>query len=179
MCNLYSMTKNVDAFRRRFGAINTMSVIYYAAGIFPDYPAPIVRNAAGERAIVMARWGIPSAQFALMESATKRDKAEGQGPACRSRGDAGSRAGQRWLVPPQTGASCRSHRFLTVRRCPSGLRSTSAGRLLALAGIWTSWTCVRKARGEGGVTADVYGFLTCQPNAEVSKVLATDGRLML
>jgi putative SOS response-associated peptidase YedK len=28
---------------------------------------------------------------------------------------------------------------------------------------------VRKAK-EGEVTADVYGFLTCQPNAEVGKV---------
>ena len=41
--------------------------------------------------------------------------------------------------------------------------------MLAFAGIWTNWTC----------TAEVYGFLTCQPNAEVGKVLATDGRLML
>jgi putative SOS response-associated peptidase YedK len=41
--------------------------------------------------------------------------------------------------------------------------------MLTFAGIWTNWTC----------TAEVYGFLTCQPNAEVGKVLATDGRLML
>jgi len=40
--------------------------------------------------------------------------------------------------------------------------------MLAFADIWTNWTC----------TADVYGFLTSQPNAEVGKVLAT-GRLML
>jgi putative SOS response-associated peptidase YedK len=33
-------------------------------GIFPDYPAPIVRNSAGEREIVMARWGMPTSQFA-------------------------------------------------------------------------------------------------------------------
>jgi putative SOS response-associated peptidase YedK len=40
---------------------------------------------------------------------------------------------------------------------------------LAFAGTWVNWTCVRKAK-EGEVTADVYGFLTCQPNAEVGKV---------
>lgn len=41
--------------------------------------------------------------------------------------------------------------------------------LLAFSGIWTNCTSVRKVK-EGEVTADVYGFLTCQPNAEVGKV---------
>ena len=35
-------------------------------GVFPDYPAPIVRHGAdGERELVMARWGMPSPVFAL------------------------------------------------------------------------------------------------------------------
>jgi putative SOS response-associated peptidase YedK len=73
MCNLYSMTKNVDAIRRLFGAMNSqVRNLPSLPGIFPDYPAPIVRNAAGEREIVMARWGMPSSQLALMESAKKR-----------------------------------------------------------------------------------------------------------
>jgi putative SOS response-associated peptidase YedK len=41
--------------------------------------------------------------------------------------------------------------------------------LLAFGGIWTNWTSVRKAK-EGEVTADVFGFLTCDPNAEVKRV---------
>jgi putative SOS response-associated peptidase YedK len=41
--------------------------------------------------------------------------------------------------------------------------------LLAFAGLWTSWTSVRKAK-EGEITADVCGFLTCEPNAEVACV---------
>jgi putative SOS response-associated peptidase YedK len=41
--------------------------------------------------------------------------------------------------------------------------------LLAFAGIWTNWTSVRKAK-EGEVKADIYGFLTCPPNAEVGEV---------
>jgi hypothetical protein len=27
--------------------------------VFPDYPAPVVRNAAGERELTMMRWGMP------------------------------------------------------------------------------------------------------------------------
>ena len=29
-------------------------------GIYPDYPAPIVRNGSDGRELVMARWGLPS-----------------------------------------------------------------------------------------------------------------------
>ena len=28
-------------------------------GVFPDYPAPVVRNAGAEREMVMMRWGMP------------------------------------------------------------------------------------------------------------------------
>jgi hypothetical protein len=72
MCNLYSMTKNVDAIRRLFGALNShVGNLPSMPGIFPDYPAPIVRNASEGREIVMARWGMPSSSRALMD-ATKR-----------------------------------------------------------------------------------------------------------
>jgi putative SOS response-associated peptidase YedK len=59
MCNLYSMTKNVDAIKRLFGAVNShVGNLPSLPGIFPDYPAPIVRNAASGREIVIARWGM-------------------------------------------------------------------------------------------------------------------------
>jgi putative SOS response-associated peptidase YedK len=41
--------------------------------------------------------------------------------------------------------------------------------LICFAGLWTSHTHVRKVR-EGEVTADIYGFLTTKPNAEVEAV---------
>jgi putative SOS response-associated peptidase YedK len=39
--------------------------------------------------------------------------------------------------------------------------------MLAFAGLWTNWTSVRKAK-EGEITADIFAFLTCEPNAEVA-----------
>jgi putative SOS response-associated peptidase YedK len=30
-----------------------------STGVFPDYPAPVVRNAGTERELVMMRWGMP------------------------------------------------------------------------------------------------------------------------
>jgi putative SOS response-associated peptidase YedK len=41
--------------------------------------------------------------------------------------------------------------------------------LLAFAGLWTNWTAVRKAK-EGEITADIFAFLTCEPNAEVGRI---------
>ena len=73
MCNLYSMTKNVEAIRRLFGALNSrVGNLPSMPGIFPDYPAPIVRNAIDGREIVTARWGMPSSQKALMDAAKRR-----------------------------------------------------------------------------------------------------------
>ncbi|KAK0341149.1 hypothetical protein LTR94_027617, partial [Friedmanniomyces endolithicus] len=41
--------------------------------LYPDYSAPIVRTApSGERALVLARWGMPSSPRAIFEAATKR-----------------------------------------------------------------------------------------------------------
>jgi putative SOS response-associated peptidase YedK len=67
MCNLYSFTKGQQAIR---DAVRVMSDLTgnlpMLPCIFPDYAAPIVRtNAAGERELVKARWGMPSPAFAL------------------------------------------------------------------------------------------------------------------
>ena len=61
MCNLYSMTKSqaaiiaiTRAMRDKAGNLPPLP------GIFPDYFAPIVRNAPdGVRELAMARWGMP------------------------------------------------------------------------------------------------------------------------
>ncbi len=94
MCNLYSMTKNVEAIRRLFGALKSrVGNLPSMPGIFPDYPAPIVRNGSDGREIVIARWGMPSSQIALMEATKKRaQKLEAKGQQVDAK-DA--------LVPPQ------------------------------------------------------------------------------
>lgn len=63
MCNLYSMTRPQDAVRRFFSRnppIDRSGNIPPLLGIFPDYSAPIVRNGADGRELVMARWGMPT-----------------------------------------------------------------------------------------------------------------------
>lgn len=41
--------------------------------------------------------------------------------------------------------------------------------LMVFAGIWTNWTSVRKTK-EGEVNADLYGFLTTEPNTVVGDI---------
>jgi len=152
-------------------------------GIFPDYPAPIVRNAADGREIVMARWGMPSSSKALMEATKKRaQKLEAKGKTVdfkellRMEPDSGttnirntnSGHWKRWLGP--------DNRCLVPFTSFSEFNKAEGGDiwfaldetrpLACFAGIWANWTSVRKVK-EGETTNDLYGFLTTEPNAEV------------
>ena len=60
MCNLYSITMNQAAIIALFRVINRyVGNLPPMPGVFPDYPAPIVRKAGAERELTMMRWGMP------------------------------------------------------------------------------------------------------------------------
>lgn len=66
VCTLYSITKNQTAIRELTQAmVDKIGNLPSLHGIFPDYPAPIVRNQGDRRELVMAMWGMPSPAFAL------------------------------------------------------------------------------------------------------------------
>jgi putative SOS response-associated peptidase YedK len=45
MCNLYSITTNQEAIRALFRVINRyVGNLPPMPGVFPDYPAPVIRN---------------------------------------------------------------------------------------------------------------------------------------
>jgi putative SOS response-associated peptidase YedK len=182
------MTKNVDAIPL-FNALNSrVDNLPSMPGIFPDYPAPIVRNAADGREIVMARWGMPSSQRALMDATKKRaEKLQAKGnevdfkELLRLEPDSGtanirnvnSVHWKRWLDPkhrclvPFTSFS--EYDTVDGKKVPAWFASEDSRPLLAFAGLWTNWTSVRKAK-EGEVTADLFAFLTTEPNVEVKRV---------
>ena len=115
MCNLYSMTKNQDAIRRLFSFdIESTGNLPTMPGIFPDYPAPIMRNKADATELTLARWGMPSSQFAQMQAAKKaRRQAPRQGHADLFQGTAAVGAGQRHDEYPQS----RQQTLEAMARC--------------------------------------------------------------
>jgi putative SOS response-associated peptidase YedK len=158
-------------------------------GVFPDYMAPIVRNAPDcVRELTMARWGMPSSQFALMQSAKKRAaKIKAKGGTVdfkellRLEPDSGttnirnvnSKHWQRWLgienrcVVPFTS-------FSEFNKAAGGdiwFALDESRPLAVFAGIWTRWTSVRKVK-EGETTNDLFGFLTTEPNDVVAPIHA-------
>jgi len=60
MCNLYSITTNQVAIIALFRVINRrVGSLAPMTGVFPDYPALVVRNTDTGRELSMMRWGIP------------------------------------------------------------------------------------------------------------------------
>jgi putative SOS response-associated peptidase YedK len=69
MCNLYSITTNQAAIIALFRVINRyVGNLPPMPGVFPDYPAPVVRNGGAERELVMMRWGMLPPRALVSES---------------------------------------------------------------------------------------------------------------
>src|SRR5438309_7888390 len=75
MCNLYSQTKGQQAIIALTKAMRESGLGNFPPlpGIYPDYRAPVVRNAPdGVRELAMLRWGMPSSQLVQVQDAKKR-----------------------------------------------------------------------------------------------------------
>ena len=60
MCNLYSITTNQAAIIALFRVINRyVGNLPPMPGVFPDYPAPVIRDTGAGREMVTMRWGMP------------------------------------------------------------------------------------------------------------------------
>lgn len=168
-------------------------------GIFPDYAAPIVRNTPEGRELAMVRWGLPSSQKALYDAASRRaDKLRGKGERVdfetllKMEPDSGTTnvrniltANGRWnshwnrwmgvenrcVVPFTSFSEFDNTSDETGKKKGDTWFAFGESRPLAFfAGIWVKdWTSVRKVR-TGMETADLFGFLTCEPNDVVRAI---------
>ncbi|MBB3996855.1 SOS response-associated peptidase [Aureimonas pseudogalii] len=167
MCNLYAITKGQAAilqFTRtmedRLGNLPSMP------GVFPDTKAPVVRVVDGKRELTAMRWGMPSPAFAL--KGLTRD------PGVTNIRNTQSPHWRRWLGPerrclvPFTSFS-EYETTADKRKVPVWFAADESRPLMVFAGVWTTWTSVRKAK-EGEVTVDAFGFLTTDANATVGAI---------
>ncbi len=188
MCNLYSMTSTQEAIRFFTNAmLDSTGNLPPLPGIFPDYPAPVVRNTPEGRELAMVRWGMPSSSQALFAATTKRaDKLRAKGKdvdfqaLLKAEPDSGttnvrnttSKHWTRWLLP---GNRCvvPFTSFSEFNRDAGGdvwFALDEARPLAFFAGIWVpQWTSVRKIM-TGPETIDLFAFLTTEPNAEVGAI---------
>ena len=180
MCNLYSQTKSQYAMRHVFDDMveedeafeDVVGNLPSMAGIFPDYPAPIIRPRVAGGAVqgwqlTMARWGMPTPQVFLEGKRTD--------PGVTNIRNVASPHWRRWLgvqnrcLVPFTSFSEIDSRPGAPRNHPVWFALDDDRPLAFFAGIRTEWTSVRKLK-EGEVTAELFGFLTCPPNREVAPV---------
>jgi len=164
MCNLYSLTKGqaaIIAFTRAMR--DTAGNLPPLPGIFPDYLAPVVRNAPdGVRELAMARWGMPGPpQF-------------GGAPITNIR-NTKSAHWRRWLKPenrclvPLT--SFCEYADTKPKKTPTWFAFDESRPLAVFAGIWTAWSGIRGTKANP-VEGDhqLFGFLTTEANDIVGAI---------
>jgi putative SOS response-associated peptidase YedK len=133
-------------------------------GEFPDYPAPVIRNAEGQRELVM-RWGMP--------------------PAAAFRRAAGHQYSQHFIaalagwLKPENRCLVPANSFAEYAPEPNPETNKDVvcfalnvdRPLFAFAGIWTTFNGDRgtKSKPIPG-PHQVYGFVTTAPNAVVEPI---------
>ncbi|MEL7178505.1 MAG: SOS response-associated peptidase family protein [Pseudomonadota bacterium] len=163
MCNLYSMTKAQTAIRELFDGIKDETGNLPALPeIYPDKQAAVIANMPEGLKLTMMRWGMPSPAFALKNRNYDRGVTNVRNTK--------SPHWRRWLGPqnrclvPFTAFSEPGK-----DKKPVWFDLGEDQPLAFFAGIWTSWTSVRKVK-DGETTDNLFGFLTCDPNEVVAAV---------
>ncbi len=167
MCNLYSITTNQEAIARLFRVMNRyVGNLPPMPGVFPDYPAPVVRNSGDGREMVLMRWGMPPPP-------------KTGGPPVTNIRNASSPHWRGWLKP-ETRCLVPFNSFAeyapepnpeTKKKDVVWFALSDDRPLCSFAGIWTEF------RGDRGTKSKpvpgphlVYGFLTTTANVVVAPI---------
>jgi putative SOS response-associated peptidase YedK len=168
MCNLYSITTNQAAIIALFRVMNRyVGNLPPMPGVFPDYPAPVVRNTDHGTELATMRWGMPPPP-----------RAPSNYPVTNIRNTASPhwrawlRPENRCLVPANSFAEYAPEPNPATKKKDVVWFALNEGRpLFAFAGIWTEF------KGDRGTKSKpipgphlVYGFLTTAPNAIVEPI---------
>jgi putative SOS response-associated peptidase YedK len=155
VCNLYNITTNQAAIIGLFRVINRyVGNLAPMPGVFPDYPAPVVRNTDTGRELNMMRWGMPPPPRT-------------GGPPVTNVRNTSSPHWRGWLKP-ENRCLVPLNSFAEYAREPNPetkkkdvvwFALNDDRPLSAFAGIWTT-----------SGPHQVYGFLTTSPNAVVEPI---------
>ncbi|WP_164934609.1 SOS response-associated peptidase [Bradyrhizobium zhanjiangense] len=166
MCNLYSITTNQAAIAGLFRVVKRYEGnLPPLPDVFPDYPAPVVRNADNHE-LTMMRWGMPPPPRV-------------GGPPVTNVRNTASPHWRAWLKP-ENRCLVPANSFSEYAPEPNPVTGkkdvvwfalTDERPLFAFAGIWTTFNGDRgtKSKPVAG-PHQVYAFLTTTPNAVVEPI---------
>jgi putative SOS response-associated peptidase YedK len=167
MCNLYSITTNQAAILALFRGVNRyVGNLPPMPGVFPDYPAPVVRNTDTGTELTTMRWGMPPPpKFGGPPVTNIRNTSS---PHWRG----WLKPESRCLVPFNSFAEYAPEPNPATKKKDIVWFALNDDRpLAAFAGIWTEF------KGDRGTKSEpvpgphlVYGFLTTSPNAVVEPI---------
>lgn len=158
MCNLYTQTRTQEAMRQLFNAPDDLLGNLQPGDVWPDGKAPIVRSQPGGRQLTFGRWGMPTPPQFIKGKADR---------GITNIRNTTSLHWRRWLAPE---SRCLVPFSRFAEPGPGGNRWFELAKGEgAFAGLCTEWTSVRKVK-DGETTDLLFGFLTCEPNAEVARI---------
>src|ERR1700745_3672096 len=166
MCSLYSITTNQAAIIALFRVINRyVGNLPPMPGVYPDFPAPVLRDTEAGRELSMMRWGMPPPPRA------------GGAPVTNIRNTSSPhwrmwlKPKSRCLVPANSFAEYAPETNPETKKDVVWLALDARRPLFCFAGIWTEF------KGDRGTKSKpipgphlVYGFLTTAPNAVVEPI---------
>ncbi|MGB5212709.1 MAG: SOS response-associated peptidase [Anderseniella sp.] len=170
MCNLYSITTNVEAIRGLFnvGRIDTNAGnLPSLPAIFPAYDAPVIRQVDGERVLSMMHWGfiLPQRDKAPKVVNNARDD-----KATTSRFWKSSFEERRCLIPASSFAEYhpknrdrKGHKTVVW----FAVKGDGPRPPFALAGVWQRWRGTYK---DDYCDMNVFSMLTTVPNEIVEPI---------
>lgn len=168
MCSLYSITTNQVAIIALFRIVNRhVGNLPPMPSVFPDYPAPVVRNTDSGRALTKMRWGMPPPRSDGSPLTNIRNTASEHWRGWLN-------VDNRCLVPANSFAAYAPEPNPDAEKKDVVWFAINEARpLFAFAGIWTGFNGDRgpKSRPIPG-PHQVYGFLTTEANAVVKPIHA-------
>lgn len=169
MCNLYNITTAREAIVQWTRAMTDRTGFNEPSrDVYPGTLAPIVRvGADGQREIAPLTWGMPSPPAYV----------KNYDPGVTNIRNTSSPHWRRWLnvesrcvVPITSFAEPNPAAKVEGQRTPNAWFARDESRpLMFFAGLWTPWRGVKKVR-DGEQDFELYGFLTCEPNAVVKPI---------
>ena len=173
MCNLYNLSTNQQAIRDLARVMHdSLGNLEPSLTVYPDRPAPVVRNTPEGRELARLTWGMPTPpQFLKSKDAPDNGVTNIRNTASphwrRWLG-----VGNRCLVPGTAFSEYGSTPDPKTKRKPLHWFALDDSRpLFFFAGIWTPWQGTRGSmKNPRTGEHQLFAFLTCEPNAVVKPV---------